>query len=166
MVPDSRKRRKKNNDKEQLHLEQRTELGAGEQAVTQGLSAGDLLQLEIEQSRTGRRESLVERSRKAGAGPARGSRPTASDGWRRTELADVSTAPQAPPPARAPRYPGRCLHRAAPRFAGTAALPAQKPSPVLPWSFQRRVCQLKETAAHVLRVGRPHRPLTNSSGTC
>lgn len=113
MVPDSRKRRKKIMIKSNYiwNREEPTELGAGEQAVTQGLSAGDLLQLEIEQGRTGRRESLVERSWEAGAGPARGSCPTASDGRRRTELADVSTAPQAPSPARVPRYPGRCLQK-------------------------------------------------------
>lgn len=42
-------------DEEQLHLEQRRVYGARaeEQAVTKGMSAGDLLVLKIEQGRAG-----------------------------------------------------------------------------------------------------------------
>lgn len=55
MVPDSRKIRKKIRIKSNYiwNREEPTELGAGEQAVTEGLSAGDLLEPKIEQGRSG-----------------------------------------------------------------------------------------------------------------
>lgn len=62
MVPDSRKKGGEKKDEEQLHLEQRkaSGAGAGEQAVTKGMSAGDLLIPKIEQGRTGRLEKFGE----------------------------------------------------------------------------------------------------------
>lgn len=62
MVPDSRKKEKKKRLKSNYiwNREELMELGAGEQAVTKGMSAGDLLVPKIEQGRTGRLEKISE----------------------------------------------------------------------------------------------------------
>lgn len=54
MVPDSRKKGKKRMKSNYIwNREEPTKLGAGEQAVTKGMSTGDLLVPKIEQGRAG-----------------------------------------------------------------------------------------------------------------